>query len=79
MIEVRRAGDDHGAADRIVGLLQQGALSQAIRETEALDAEAAQAPLESWLTEARKREALNAVLDDMRAALNRQAEQDGAR
>jgi hypothetical protein len=79
VIEVRRAGDDHGAADRIVGLLQQGALSQAIRETEALDAEAAQAPLESWLTEARKREALNAVLDDMRAALNRQAEQDGAR
>jgi len=79
VIEVRRAGDDHGAADRIVGLLQQGALSQAIRETEALDAEAAQVPLESWLTEARKREALNAVLDDMRAALNRQAEQDGAR
>ena len=79
VIEVRRAGDDHGAADRIVGLLEQGALSQAIRETEALDAEAAQAPLESWLNEARKREALNAVLDDMRGALNRQAEQDGAR
>ena len=79
VIEVRRAGDDHGAADRIVSLLEQGALSQAIRETEALDAEAAQVPLESWLTEARKREALNAVLDDMRAALNRQAEQDGAR
>ncbi|WP_430431141.1 hypothetical protein [Oceanicaulis sp.] len=79
VIEVRRAGDDHGAADQIVSLLEQGALSEAIRVTEALDAEAAQVPLESWLNEARKREALNAVLDDMRAALNRQAEQDGAR
>lgn len=79
VIEVRRAGDDHGAADQIVSLLEQGALSEAIRVTEALDAEAAQIPLESWLNEARKREALNAVLDDMRAALNRQAEQDGAR
>ena len=79
VIEVRRAGDDHGAADQIVSLMEQGALSEAIRVTEALDAEAAQVPLESWLNEARKREALNAVLDDMRAALNRQAEQDGAR
>jgi hypothetical protein len=79
VIEVRRAGDDHGAADRIVDLLEQGALSQAIQETEALDAGAAEAPLESWLTMARKREALNAVLNDMRDALNRQAEQDGAR
>lgn len=79
VIEVRRAGDDHGAADRIVSLLEQGALSEAIQVTEALEADAAQAPLESWLSEARKREALNAVLDDMRDALNRQAEQDGAR
>ena len=73
VIEVRRTGDDQGVADQILGLIEQGALNEAIALAEGLDAEAS-AALEPWLIEARKREALDATLEDMRDTLARQAD-----
>ena len=73
VIEVRRTGDDQGVADQILGLIEQGALNEAIALAEGLDAEA-DTTLEPWLIEARKREALDATLEDMRDTLARQAD-----
>ena len=78
VIEVRRTGDDQGVADQILGLIEQGALNEAIALAEGLDAEAS-AALEPWLIEARKREALDATLEDMRDTLARQADVNGER
>ena len=78
VIEVRRTGDDQGVADQILAHIEQGALNAAIALAEGLDAEAG-AALEPWLIEARKREALDATLEDMRDTLARQADVNGER
>jgi hypothetical protein len=78
VIEVRRTGDDQGVADQILDLIEQGELSDAIALAESLEADASVA-LEPWLIEARKREALDATLEDMRETLARQADANGER
>ncbi|WP_306014843.1 hypothetical protein [Oceanicaulis sp. MMSF_3324] len=76
VIEVRRTGDDQGIADQILTHLEQGELSAAINLADSIDADAGLAP---WLVDARKREALDAALEDMRQTLARQADANGER
>lgn len=77
VIEMRRTGDDQGIADQILSLIEQGDLNAAITLAESLDAEAG-AAVEPWLVEARKREALDATLEDMRDTLARQTDATGS-
>jgi len=76
VIEVRRTGDDQGIADQILTHLEQGELGAAINLADSIDADAGLAP---WLGDARKREALDAALEDMRQTLARQADANGER
>lgn len=78
VIEMRRTGDDQGVADQILSLIEQGELNEAIALAEGLDAEAG-AAVEPWLIQARKREALDATLEDMRDTLARHADTNGER
>ncbi|WP_440958310.1 hypothetical protein ACFELO_13595 [Oceanicaulis sp. LC35] len=78
VIEMRRTGDDQGVADQILTFIEQGELNAAIALAEGLEAEAG-AAVEPWLVEARKREALDAALEDMRDTLARQADAAGER
>jgi len=74
VIDIRRADGANGAVDQILTLLSEGRLQDAVDQTRALDASAAQTTVSPWLDSAQMRLDLDAGLMRLRQTLRQEAE-----